>query len=375
MKRFVLLTFFIPLSLLSAQTTPFEVNSTVDTSNADIAQVVRLWQNYLNSRPDSDYANPYWSAAEQRRYHPFDLAANTWWGTNMYKLVLLRLRAQLLSVSRAGDDFILRTLFYLPSSRIGPGSIGVSSIIRTGACLENGTYKLCNVLSIDTKRWGHESVGNITFVFPPEHRFDSSLARSMRKSIDSLAALWKTSLPSTEYFFADDLDRVAKVLGLDYYGSEGNVSGTQGFVNPQNHLIFAGGNEWYIHEFVHALLMGSLTAGANPYFNEGYATLVGGSRGEPLSALIRRNYDFLKGHPEIDILTFEGVDKHGARYYIGGLLCMLAEEKGGLAQVQKLMTYGKEDADLYRAIKEVFGVDKEQMNSFLLSALASHCGD
>ena len=97
---------------------------------------------------------------------------------------------------------------------------------------------------------------------------------------------------------------------------------------------------------------------------------MGGSSGHDLLWHIRRNYEYLRDHPEIDVLSFKGVDAFvSAQYFIGGLLCKMAEEQGGLPLLKKLMTYGKEDEDLYRAIHDVFGVTKDSVNKFLRAKL------
>ena len=112
---------------------------------------------------------------------------------------------------------------------------------------------------------------------------------------------------------------------------------------------------------------------AHYYFHEGYATFVGGSQGHDLSWHIKRNYEYLKDHADIDVLSFKGVDAFvGPAYFIGGLLCKMAEEKGGLLLIRKLMTYGPGDEELCRAIRDVFGVNKEDLNSFLRVKLAEY---
>jgi hypothetical protein len=189
----------------------------------------------------------------------------------------------------------------------------------------------------------------------------------MNGFIDSLATLWNLKIIPTEYYFADD-DRVFKALGFDYWLVEGNITG--GWTDTDNHFVYAkGSDEWYPHEFVH-IYINPLFPNANNYFLEGYATLMGGSSGHDLLWHIRRNYAYLKKHPEIDVLSFRGVDTFApAQYFIGGLLCKMAEEQGGLPLLRKLMTYGKEDEDLYRAIHDIFGVSKESVNKFLRAKL------
>jgi hypothetical protein len=373
-----IILFLSATAVVFAQQSPIrlEVSSTVDTSNSDISQVIRLWGNYLNSNPDSAYVNPYWSESEQRRYKPFDFVAHTWWSPGLYEQWLGHCKVSILSVSRVGESYVVRTLFYsLP--RRDSGKVNVISIFQTGARRENGSFKLCNVLPINTRSWQKERVGSITFVFPPDHRFNRALAIRMNRFINSLAADWRISVVPVEYYFADDVDRVYKAVGHDYYPAEGNNKGPGGYTAVKNRFILAGGSgEWYPHEFVH-IYINPLFPNANTYFLEGYATLLGGSRGHDLSWHLRQNYDFLKSHPEVDALTFNGIDPHIAaqhlpQYFIGGLLCKMALDKGGIPMLRKLMSYGKEDEDLYRAIQDVFGVDKQHVNGFILDSMAKY---
>ncbi|MBI4547275.1 MAG: hypothetical protein HY707_04790 [Ignavibacteriae bacterium] len=374
MRRVVLILISLMLpQLLHGQGSHIRVsiNSAVDTSQQEIASVIKLWEAYLNSNPDTLYDNPYWLTSEKERFKPFDFIAHTWWGVSLYAW-LLRCHTTVLSVSKIGESYIIRTMLYNSLPR-DSGKVSVVSIIQTGARLENGTYKLCNVLPINTRHWEKEQVGSIKFVFPPDHVFNGTLAERMNQFIDSVAAVWQITVVPIEYYFADDIDRVAKALGFDYWPAEGNIIGPRGFMDSKNRIIYSGGsNEWYPHEFVH-LYINPLFPIAHHYFLEGYATLVGGSGGQDLLWHIRRNYEYLKDHPEIDVLTFKGVDMFTpASYFIGGLLCKMAEEKGGLQLIRKLMSYGKEDEDLYRAIQEVFGVGKEDINNFLRKKLTEY---
>ncbi len=104
----------------------------------------------------------------------------------------------------------------------------------------------------------------------------------------------------------------------------------------------------YPHEFVH-IYINPLFPNAHQYFLEGYATLLGGSSNHELSWHLKRNFEYLKTHPEIDILHFDGVDPHVyAQYFIGGLLCKMAEEKGGIPMIRKLDDLRKKGRKSYR---------------------------
>ena len=41
------------------------IHSRVDTTQREIKEIADLWINYLNSKPDSLYDNPYWNNAEK----------------------------------------------------------------------------------------------------------------------------------------------------------------------------------------------------------------------------------------------------------------------------------------------------------------------
>jgi hypothetical protein len=347
------------------------VASNVDTSRQAIASVVRVWEQYLDSRPDSVRPNPYWVQSEQQEYMPFDLAGYTWWNPCAY-WGLRRWKITVLSVTESDSAYVIRTMFSARDRR-DSCQYNPLSIIQTGARLEDGSYKLCNVLSINTRHWHKEQVGSIKFVFPQDHIFNCALAERMSRFVDSLAALWQLPVVNTAYYFADNLDCVAKALGFDYWPAEGNISGVRGFTDFRNRIVYAGGSdEWYPHEFVHIYLM-PLFPNAHYFFHEGYATLLGGSQGHDLLWHIRRNNEYLKNHPDIDVLSFKGVDPFvGPSYFVGGLICKMVDEKGGVSAIRKLMTYGPANEDLYRACNDFFGVSKEGVNGFLREKLAEY---
>ena len=47
----------------------------------------------------------------------------------------------------------------------------------------------------------------------------------------------------------------------------------------------------------------------------------------------------------------------------------MAEENGGLPLIRRLMRYGSADEDFYRAIHDVFGVARNDVNTFLRTTL------
>ncbi|MBI3363890.1 MAG: hypothetical protein HY033_03175, partial [Ignavibacteriae bacterium] len=251
-------------------------------------------------------------------------------------------------------------------------------ITEVVAAKEDGDYKLSNALSYNTKSWSKTNVGSITFIHPREHTFDRDLGERMSRFVDSLAMLWNIPVQPVEYYFADRLELVYKALGLDFYIGEGNHARPGGFADTHNRIVYAGGeNEWYPHEFVH-IYINPLFPNAHGYFLEGYATLLGGHRGKSLSWHLKRMNQYLHDHPDLnlnDLFSFWHIDfTTDPSKVFGGLLCKMAEEKGGLPAVKKLFSFGSSNDDFYRAIEEMFGVKREGLNDFLRSTIAKYAG-
>ncbi|HYQ86245.1 MAG TPA: hypothetical protein VES59_03275 [Bacteroidota bacterium] len=359
---------------LVAQLSPIRVhiNGGIDTANADIAEVIQLWKHYLNSKPDSVYDNPYWLGAEKKRYAgKFDLLNSTYYSPSLYAY-LPYWRATIMSVSRIDSGFAIRTVLAFTDS----GFSHPECITEVGAVKEDGAYKLCNMLPINTRVWKKEKVGSISFIFPNGHEFDRTLALRLNSFVDSLTGLWSIRPFDVDYYLAENLDILYKALGFDYHIGEGNLRGASGSSDARNRIVYgAGQNEYYPHEFVH-IYMSPLNLNSHGWFSEGYATLLGGSKGHELSWHLKRADQYLREHPQLNldtVLAFWHMDYYTDPIYVfGGLLCKMADEQGGLPLLKRLMSYGKSDADFYRAVQAVFGVPQKSLNNFLRRKIAEY---
>lgn len=112
-----------------AETIPVQFTVRVDTTNADVGAVFRLWRDYLRSRPDSVRANPFWSEAEQRQYVDFDLSRK-WVYPEPH--LLRYFVPRVLSIEPRGDKFEIRTLYLAegPAGTGGPGEPSPSEAFR-----------------------------------------------------------------------------------------------------------------------------------------------------------------------------------------------------------------------------------------------------
>tara|TARA_B110000503_G_scaffold143786_1_gene248611 strand:+ start:8724 stop:9086 length:363 start_codon:yes stop_codon:yes gene_type:complete len=106
-------------------------------------------------------------------------------------------------------------------------------------------------------------------------------------------------------------------------------------------------------------------------FDEGCATYLGGSVSYPLE------YHLKKIANQIDSLNFSNLpedkkldDDTSLKCTIGGLFCKLAmEEFGGKESLFKLLNLGKNDENFHAALKDVFGIEVDDYDSFVREKL------
>ncbi|HTX17906.1 MAG TPA: hypothetical protein VMG34_04520 [Bacteroidota bacterium] len=374
MKTTSFLALFIFFSaFLQAQGTgtKLSLGLAVDTTDADIASVVRLWGDYLASNPDSSTGDPFWLTAEKERYPKHDFLNTVYFSPSLYYFLRYN-KPTVMSVFKADSGYIIRTLL---ASVMDSGYARPFCITRVMAKKEKGEWRLCNVLPYSTRSWHREIVGKITFVFPPDHAFNRPLAERMNAFVDSLALRWHVRPFPIEFYLADDLSDIMTMRGFDFYVGESYNRGTGGLADVANHIVFgAGQDEWYPHEFVH-LIVKPLFPNAHYYFHEGYAALVGGSRGHDIMWHMKRIKKYLDDHPELDlndVLNFGHFDAEtDPKYVFGGLICRLALEKGGETSLRALFSFGGDDKDFYAAVEAVLGVKQENLNAYLRRELAA----
>ncbi len=167
-----------------------------------------------------------------------------------------------------------------------------------------------------------------------------------------------------------------RMLGFDFYVGESYNRGAGGLTDIANRIVYgAGQGERYPHEFVHVYI-NPFFPKAHYYFLEGYAALLGGSRGHELSWHMKRMQKYLKDHPDIDLdslLMFPQFDSYtDPKYVFGGLLCKLALEKGGLPALKQLFSFGTEENDFYNAVQTVLGIRQQELNQFIRKKLAEY---
>lgn len=340
------------------------IDKLVDTTDIETKKVVTLWINYLESKPDSLYDNPYWNAKEKTEHKHFDFLENEF-DPSLY----MGFPVTILNVKNSNGLYQIKSVFATCDSTDQPDILCIANVF---AKKENGEYKLFNALPINRdKEWNHRKVGYIDYYFPSYHVFDSAKAAKQNDFMIEACKNFEVPIKQVEYYFADDFNEIERLRGFDY------ERGLSGKLIPQgkagdDKVYCAGMGEYYPHELIHVLI--------DPYYpdchnwvHEGLATFLGGSRGEDLTWHIKRANDYLLKHPEIDlnhVLELISIDEYtDYRYVIGGLICELVYEKGGWKLLKEFLNTGKTDKDYYNALESFLNVKQKDLNTFLRTEL------
>lgn len=170
----------------------------------------------------------------------------------------------------------------------------------------------------------------------------------------------------------NNIDEYNALHSLKYTDGQNLDHQGGGLAVPDEDLYFSmNSSPYYPHEMVHLY-----TSHFEDYywFDEGLATYLGGSVGYNLDYHLQKIADSLDQHDFSNIPQNARVDELTTyKYSIGGLLIKLAnEEYGGKETVFKLMNSGKKKEDFFAAIKEVFGVEREDLDAFIKTKIKAH---
>jgi hypothetical protein len=154
------------------------LSSRVDTSSNEVKAIIDLYENYLNSRPDSIYNNPYWNEKEKALYKDFDFSRESLFQGGMTPNLLYRVYPPfIMSVELLGEKYQIRILFSSASTDPIYAGSKVWCIQKLNAIKENGSWVLENLIVELTKQWKTSTVGLIEYVYPPGHEFNMKEAK------------------------------------------------------------------------------------------------------------------------------------------------------------------------------------------------------
>jgi len=336
----------------------------VDTTSPPNHDILTLYRSYIAARQDTAQARAYWLESEQREWPHYDLLApSVYQGFTHFTIVHLAPAVGL------DSTYLIRILV----SGVDDSTRDVSplALFRVYATRQTGHWVLANALPRLTRGWHHDTFAELTFVYPPGHRFDRRKAAATAAFVDSLArrfALPK-QLPIT-YYFTDDMVETLAAAGLDFFPIGSDTVG--GRAEPWDRFVLVGSSssgESYRHELAH-IVLAPLFTGARPQGRilEGLMTWVGGSAGLDYAHLLPGLRGYLEGHPE---LTLERVlsdppprvGSLDVGYDGAAVLCALVHDHGGDEAVREFVRAGPTPADVLDAASRLLGVSRDSVDA------------
>jgi hypothetical protein len=334
----------------------------VDTTSSPSREILALWKGYLTAPSDSLRAR-LWSATERFDGKHYDLVGPyVYQGFRHFTVVDVGPAVGL------PHTFVIRTLI----SAVEDSSRDVRplALYRVYATQERGRWVLANALPRTTRNWQRTTLGKVTFVYPPTHRFDTQLGKASSVFVDSLAHAF--GLPEPEpitYYFTDDLQETLRMLGLEFFPLGGDALGGRSNVYVRH--VYVGSpvkGENYLHELAHIMLNPEIASGTSGVLVEGLMTWTGGSAGQRYEELVRRLAQYLLEHPDV---TLERILRDPPKRmgtldvgYVGpAVLCKMVFDRGGLPHLRVLLSAGRDSDTITRVAAKLLGVPSGSLNS------------
>lgn len=274
----------------------------VDTTIADVGNIVALVRAYLSKPDSSARSRGLWSTSSSFDRRVGDVSAgDAYQGFPATVLGIIP--------SGLGDSVYVVKLLHATADS-GGRRISPLALQRLYAVRESDapfSFRLSASLPRLTKNWERRSEGGVTFWYAPGQRPNVRKIQSSIRFIDSVGTLFQVSVPEhLNVYIAGTIDEAQRAVGLDFMVEASGPGGGRGGRSLPSGIILVGDpaiGEAYFHEFVHAVL-GPTLRPANGLLGEGIPTWLGGSQGRTPPEM----YAFLKQEQDADpSLTLAGV--------------------------------------------------------------------
>ena len=367
MKKIITIGILLVISSKVFSQVQVTIAAGIDTvTNTNIKKIVLLWDNYLNSNPDSIYDNPFWCQAEKIKYKSFDLINTSGFlSPSLYGLTK-NWKNIILTITPIGEDYLIRSLFYTGYKN---GKIYTLAIINTIAKKENGNFKLCNYLNYATRSWNNYKTELINYFYYPSYPFNKRKAQEANIYYKTICSVLDVPPKPITYYIAENCNTVRNIQGFDFVVGMGGEYRACGFFDFQNYIIYSSSENGVLHkhEILHHLLTKYNKSGI---FHLGLVGYWGENNGMPFDEQVKIVNKYLMNHKEIDLsdfINFNYIDEYiNPQYTIPGIFCHLALKQGGIEKLKELLNSG---SDYKTTIKNLFGVKEKDLNKFIREKL------
>lgn len=334
----------------------------VDTVASPEHEIFLLWRHYLTEASDSVRAT-LWSAQERSAGRLFDLV-----GPYVYQGFSHFTVVQLSRAVGLTNTFVIRTLVTsVDGSTLDARPL---ALYRVYATLENGRWVIANALPRTTRLWRRETLGRVTFVFPPAHQFRQGHARATAAFVDSLAKAFGLPSPAPiTYYFTDDLSETLRAVGLEFFpiGSD-TVGGRSNVVMRQVYVGSSANGESYRQELAHIVLASEVTHHTAGLVAEGLMTWTGGSAGLDYARLLPGLARYLADHPDLTLQSImrnppPRVGSLDVGYDGLAVLCNMVFTHSGLRGLRAFLSAGTDPSTVLAAAAQSLGVPSSALDA------------
>ncbi len=352
MKLLLLLQFLVLTVLTAHAQVKVQLHARVDTTSAEVMEIVALFENFLSSEPDIQAkSNPYWNQGELKRYGSnYNLARKSLFQFPA-KALLSYFTPLVLRVSQEKGGYAIQTAYINAEGLEKHRPQSPFAIHPLYAIQEGDEWKLANALDYRTQGWATRKVGHIRYRYSLAHTFNPKLARKAVRFCKANYKRFDLPVEPINFYICTSADELGWLLGFDF-----SFAGyTTGKVFYDERLLFCGfATEYYPHELAHL----SLPESKNRFVNEGMATLFGGSKKEGFPTLALQ---FQEKFPVIDTtLAYEIFKKpnHPNAYALSAMLLDKVYREHGTKGLMQLVDLPKGEPQAYlEAVAKLLGAD------------------
>ena len=151
----------------------------------------------------------------------------------------------------------------------------VKAIYNIVATKERDSIVFSKYLNYITQHWKSFLQGSITYKISPGKGIDREAVLRQEKDVARLCKFLHTKAIAITYYSCVAPKEVFELKGFDYHPMM-YVDTSGGFSQMKDIVLSGNNSEYYAHEIAH-LYTAHLFPAIKPFFNEGFATYVGGS--------------------------------------------------------------------------------------------------
>ena len=347
--------------------------SQVDTANAEVNAMIHVWTSYLKSRlygmatKNDTLGSRYWNDEEKQRSSPPDHISAFFPG-------LFYFQTTILSVEPIDDHYY--RILNCSSAADSTGRVDIKAVYYVLVKRINNRYKLYNYFHHEKEKLMTTLVGTVRYYYPGYFPFSMKEAGKLAEFRDSLSVLFHEP-GGHELIYVIDTNAALLVNRLGFIYQPMLSGSKDGRYMETNGMLLSSFGENHRHEVVH-----SFTSHKHSeemlMFNEGLATLLGGSRGHDMKWHANNLYNYFVTKMNSDtskIMSLSSLYKQTPPEYIKGAIIMkYAIDIYGFEKALKLLTYSERQSTPEEVIEKELGISKDKLNPFMLKYMKKYAG-